>query len=331
MTGIADPIKRSQRYQNLLSDLSSGDKTILLDGPISTELDARGITMSSGRGRRAPIDDQEALIQVHMDYINAGARIITTHTFGGNRDKLGQDFENLTRGAVECTLEARRRTGTDDSVIIAGSIAYHTAQGPGKYDPKQDPKSWENDINDLVKLLKSSGVDVMLLEMVGGPTFTVPIIRAVQASRMPFWVGFSAAYAHNGTGLRVYDNPGTPVEDALPDLIRISIEGEYGAFKNDGDSGVDIIGAMHCKPSALGRVLEAIQTHGWDGPMLAYPDDVQEWDPSISKVVTGNDPVDVYCDHCLGWRSDFPKCTLLGACCGFSVRHIAALNQRLGV
>ncbi|MEC9320634.1 MAG: homocysteine S-methyltransferase family protein, partial [Chloroflexota bacterium] len=126
MTSIADPIKRSQRYQNLLSDLSSGDKTILLDGPISTELDARGVTMSSGRGRRAPIDDQEALIQVHMDYINAGARIITTHTFGGNRDKLGQDFENLTRGAVECTLEARRRTGTDDSVIIAGSIAYHT-------------------------------------------------------------------------------------------------------------------------------------------------------------------------------------------------------------
>ena len=219
MTGIADPIKRSQRYQNLLSDLSSGDKTILLDGPISTELDARGVTMSSGRGRRAPIDDQEALIQVHMDYINAGARIITTHTFGGNRDKLGQDFENLTRGAVECTLEARRRTGTDDSVIIAGSIAYHTAQGPGKYDPKQDPKSWEKDINDLVKLLKSSGVDVMLLEMVGGPTFTVPIIRAVQASRMPFWVGFSAAYAHNGTGLRVYDNPGTPVEDALPDPV----------------------------------------------------------------------------------------------------------------
>ena len=186
MTSISEPIKRSQRYQTLLSDLSRENKTILLDGPISTELDSRGVTMSSGRGRRAPIDDQEALVQVHMDYINAGARIITTHTFGGNRDKLGQEFEDLTRGAVECALESRRRTGTEDSVIISGSIAYHTAQGPGKYDPKQDTKSWENDINDLVKLLKSSGVDVMLLEMVGGPTFTAPIIRAVQASRMPF-------------------------------------------------------------------------------------------------------------------------------------------------
>ncbi|MFL2759529.1 MAG: homocysteine S-methyltransferase family protein, partial [Dehalococcoidia bacterium] len=83
MTTIAEPIKRSHRYQNLLTDLKSGNKTILLDGPISTELDARGVTMSSGKGRRASIDNREALIQVHMDYIKAGARIITTHTFGG--------------------------------------------------------------------------------------------------------------------------------------------------------------------------------------------------------------------------------------------------------
>lgn len=330
MSSILEPIKRSQRYQSLLTDIQNGDKTILLDGPISTELDTRGVTMASGKGRRAPIDDKKALIQVHCDYINAGARIITTHTFGGNRDRLGRDFEDLTRGAVECAQEARRITGTGDSVIIAGSIAYHTAQGPGKWDPKQDPKSWENDINDLVELLKISGVDVMLLEMVGGPTFTVPIIRAVQASRMPFWVGFSA-FDDEGGVLRVVDNPGTPVDDALPDLIRLSIEGEDEEFKKNGDSGVDIIGAMHCKPSTLGRVLQAVQTYGWDGPMLAYPDDVREWNPSISKVVNGNDPVDVYCDHCLEWRSDFPKCTLLGACCGFSVKHIAALNQRINV
>ena len=338
MTTIAEPIKRSHRYQNLLTDLKSGNKTILLDGPISTELDARGVTMSSGKGRRASIDNREALIQVHMDYIKAGARIITTHTFGGNRHRLGQDFEELTRGAVECAMEARRRTETEDSVIIAGSIAYHTAQGPNNYDPKQDPESWESDINDLVELLKISRVDVMLLEMVGGPTFTVPIIRAVQSSRMPFWVGFSATDTDRTVGrigrhesdLRVYDNPGTPVDDALPDLIRFAIEGEKETFKNDGDSGVDIIGAMHCKPDALGKVLQAIQTHGWNGLMMAYPDDVREWDPSISKVVTGNDPVNVFSDHCLGWRRDFPKCTILGACCGFSVKHIAALNQSIG-
>ena len=261
MTSNADPVRRTPRYQSLLAELRSGQKTVLLDGPISTELDSRGVTMASGKARRVAKDDPESLVQLHVDYTNAGARIITTHTFGGTRDVLGREFEELTRGAVDCALEARRRTRTEDSVIVAGSLAYHSAKGPGKYDPTQDPEAWERDINDKVDLLKSAGVDVLLLEMVGGPTFTAPIIRAVQANRMPFWVGFSAKEVE-GHGLRVFDNAATPVDDALPGLIQLAIEGLEGVFKGEGDSGADVIGAMHCKPAVLGTVLGAVQAHG---------------------------------------------------------------------
>ncbi len=329
MTNNADPVRRFPRYQSLLAELHGGQNTVLLDGPISTELDFRGVTMASGKARRVAKDDPEALVQLHVDYINAGARIITTHTFGFTRDVLGGEFEELIRGAVDCALKARRRTSTEDSVIVAGSLAYHRAEGTGKYDPRQDAEAWERDINDSVDLLKSAGVDVLLLEMVGGPTFTAPIIKAVQANRMPFWVGFSAYKEIDGRGLRVFDNAATPIDDALPGLIQLAIEGPEGVFKGEGDSGADVIGAMHCKPAVLGTVLEAVQAHGWDGPMLAYPDDVQEWDPATFKSVYSNDPVDVYCTHCVNWRRDFPKCSLLGACCGYSVKHIAALDQRL--
>ena len=254
MTSNADPVRRTPRYQSLLAELRSGQKTVLLDGPISTELDSRGVTMASGKARRVAKDDPESLVQLHVDYINAGARIITTHTFGGTRDVLGREFEELTRGAVDCALEARRRTGTEDSVIVAGSLAYHSAKGPGRWDPTQDPEAWERDINDSVDLL-SADVDVLLLEMVGGPTFTAPIIRAVQANRMPFWVGFSAYEEVDGHGLRVFDNAATPIDDALPGLIQLAIEGPEGVFKGEGDSGADVIGAMHCKPAVLGTVL----------------------------------------------------------------------------
>ena len=329
MSNFSDPVRRSQRYQNLMSDLKNSDCTILIDGPISTELDSRGVTMASGRGRRSPIDDREALIQVHMDYINAGSRIITTHTFGGNRLRLGDQFEELTLAAVECAVEARNRTSTEDSVIVAGSVAYHTALGRGRYDPDQDMGSWARDINDLVALLKIGGVDVMLLEMVGGPLFTAPIISAVQDSRMPFWVGFSAFDDMDGNGLRVYDNASTPVSEALPSLIALSVDGKFGQFTEGGDSGVDIIGAMHCKPDPLGRVLEFIQLHGWSNTMFAYPDDVQKWDPSTRIGEAGNDPVEVFVDHCMRWRSEFPNCGILGACCGYSVRHIEALSNAI--
>ena len=106
MTSSADPVRRFPRYQSLLAELRSGQKTVLLDGPISTELDSRGITMASGKGRRVAKDDPEALVQLHVDYTNAGARIITTHTFGLTREVLGSEFEELTRGAVNCALEA---------------------------------------------------------------------------------------------------------------------------------------------------------------------------------------------------------------------------------
>ena len=153
MTTSVRPVNRSSRYQRLLADLQDGQKTVLLDGPISTELDSRGVTMASGKERRVAKDDPESLVQVHVDYINAGARIITTNTFGRTRQVLGNDFEELTRAAVDCAFEARRRTGTEDSVVVAGSLAYHTAKGPGKYDPEQDPESWEDDLGDLVEEL----------------------------------------------------------------------------------------------------------------------------------------------------------------------------------
>ena len=99
MTSNVDPVRRSPRYQCLLAELRSGQKTVLLDGPISTELDSRGVTMETGKARRVAKDDPESLVQLHVDYINAGARIITTHTFGGTRDVLGREFDELTRGA----------------------------------------------------------------------------------------------------------------------------------------------------------------------------------------------------------------------------------------
>ncbi len=122
MTISVRPVNRSPRYQRLLVDLQDGQKTVLLDGPISTELDSRGVTMASGKERRVAMDDPESLVQVHVDYIKAGARIITTNTFGRTRQVLGSDFEELTRAAVDCAFEARRMTGTEDSVVVAGSL-----------------------------------------------------------------------------------------------------------------------------------------------------------------------------------------------------------------
>jgi len=70
---------------------------------------------------RAP----EAVVSLHVGFINAGAELIETNTFGANRRKLSAHYledqlEELNGAAVKLARQARETTGRD--VFIAGSI-----------------------------------------------------------------------------------------------------------------------------------------------------------------------------------------------------------------
>src|SRR5438067_2566123 len=70
---------------------------------------------------RAP----DAIVSLHVSFINAGAELIETNTFGANRRKLAQHFledelERINSTAVKLARNAREIAGKD--VFIAGSI-----------------------------------------------------------------------------------------------------------------------------------------------------------------------------------------------------------------
>src|ERR671925_2042724 len=71
---------------------------------------------------RAP----QAVVSLHVSFINAGAELIETNTFGANRRKLAHHFledelEHINSTAVKLAREAREVTGRE--VFIAGSIS----------------------------------------------------------------------------------------------------------------------------------------------------------------------------------------------------------------
>ncbi len=63
-------------YDNINEKLSSG-QPILLDGGIGTEVMRRGV-----RWRQHGIEDAPDVIRdIHVDYLDAGVDVLTTHTF----------------------------------------------------------------------------------------------------------------------------------------------------------------------------------------------------------------------------------------------------------
>src|SRR5215211_3718305 len=105
---------------------------------------------------RAP----ESVVSVHVGYINAGAELIETNTFGANRPKLAQyfledEFERVNSTGVRLAREAREVSGKD--VFIAGSI------GP-LGDVELRPETRAELFAEQARILEGRGADLFMVE-----------------------------------------------------------------------------------------------------------------------------------------------------------------------
>jgi homocysteine S-methyltransferase len=128
----------------------------------------------------ANVDAPEAVLAAHVEFINAGADVIQTNTYGANAVKLGLHgagarVRELNEAGAKLAREARDVAGRD--VLVAGSIGPlgtsveviggATSSGAGLY-------------GDQAALLEGRGVDLIVLE-----TFTSleELLSAVAAVR----------------------------------------------------------------------------------------------------------------------------------------------------
>src|SRR5581483_8567308 len=91
----------------------------------------------------------DAVVDVHLGYIRAGAELIETNTFGASRLRLAQhfledEFEAINSAAVKLARDAREISGKE--IFIAGSL------GPG------------GDYGERARILEGRGVDLFFLE-----------------------------------------------------------------------------------------------------------------------------------------------------------------------
>lgn len=160
---------------------------LLLDGATGSELDRRGVDTSLPLwSARALIEAPDVLLNVHQDYVRAGAEIITTNTFRTHRRSLakagiGDQARELTFKAVEIA----KRSG---AAFVAGSIAPLEDCYSSEAVPTQ--AECEAEHAELAQNLADAGVDLILVETMNCIRESVAATRAALNTGLPVLTSF---------------------------------------------------------------------------------------------------------------------------------------------
>jgi len=169
--------------ENILERLRRGD-VIVGDGAIGTQLMKRGLKHGDPP-ESCNLTKPSILEEIAAEYLEAGAEIITTNTFGASSLRLRQfsmekDVEEINRSAVKAV---RRAVG--DRAYVSASVG-PTAQmlrPGGDTDPETVYSSFKNQIRALLE----AGADMICIETMMDVVETTLAIKAARSldSKVP--------------------------------------------------------------------------------------------------------------------------------------------------
>jgi 5-methyltetrahydrofolate--homocysteine methyltransferase len=209
-----------------VSDLNKifKDKSVLLcDGAMGTMLMEKGLKPGECP-EKINLDNVELLEEIADSYINAGADIIETNSFGGSSLKLAQysldsKMEEINKNAVKAVKKV-----ANDKAIIAASCGPTGCMLQPYGDT--DPEIVFNSFQKQIKVLIDSGADAILIETMTDLEEAVLAIKAAKSISSSIPVLCSMTFDDTGKGFF--------------SIMGVSIQ---MAARRLEDSGADIIGS----------------------------------------------------------------------------------------
>lgn len=287
-------------------DLISGESVVLADGGMGTTL----FTLGLDRGV-APelwnLEQSETIAKIHRGYIQAGAQIILTNSFGGNRARLNR--HDIGDQTMEVNRAAARiaRSEVDDleeKIIIGGSI------GPtGRLmEPLGDlsPDEAEAIFSEQASGLIDGGVDVLWIETMSDlQEVRAAIHGCTQVSTEHPIITTMTFDTHGFTSM------GVSPEDAVTNLAEYHLAA-IGANCGNGPKEIEgVIEKMHAADSSTTLVAKA----NAGLPRLHEGRTVYDASPHIMA------------KHAL--RVAALGARIIGSCCGSTADHIRAMNEAI--
>ncbi|MFI8418596.1 homocysteine S-methyltransferase [Serratia sp. NPDC078593] len=306
---------------NPIAPLLDQGRTLILDGALATELEARGCDLSDPLwSAKVLIENPELIYQVHLDYFNAGAQCAITASYQATPQgfqRRGLDgAQSLALIAKSVQLAQRARSAylaqhpQAAPLLIAGSVGPYGAFLADGSEYRGDYALSQAEMmafhRPRISALAQAGVDVLACE-------TLPSFAELQAlltllndfPSLGAWFSFTLRDSN-------HLSDGTPLTDVIallngnPHVLAI---------------GINCIALENVSPAL--RQLTALT----DCPLLVYPNSGEHYD-AVSKTwhTCGGEHGNV-ADHACDWQQIGAR--LIGGCCRTTPQDIRAIAQKL--
>ena len=277
-------------------------RPILLDGATGTELERRGVDTNTPLWSAiALLECPELVEQIHREYLEVGAEVITTTTFRTHRRNvkqvgLGDQAARLTTLAVSIAQKAVRTSGKQ--AWVAGCMA-----------PLEDSyianalpiETYESEHAEMANNLAAAGVDLLLVETISTIREAQAAARAAHATGLPFGVSFICKIDGRMFSGEELAAAVKAVEPHQPNFLGVNCSAAP---------------TLH-KALANLRAATALPLAVYANP--SHTEDYQHWDETEAA------HPEVYAQYALGWLQAGAQ--LVGGCCGTGPEHIAAIHQ----
>jgi homocysteine S-methyltransferase len=281
---------------------------LILDGATGTELGRRGVSIKLPLWSASAIRDNPEILQnIHKDYINAGADIITANTFRTDTrtfTKAGltrNDARLYTQKAVSITGSAIKSAQVKRKIWIAGSISPLEDCYYPEYSP--DYKTAFKEHYEKAFWLMEAGVDFILIETMNTFHEALAATKASLETKLPVVTSF------------ILDNNGNIFngDDLLTAYYQLEDLGISGFSINcTHHSVITEVLKKHINNFTLPIIVYAnagiyVKTIGWQSDFLFTPE-------SYAKITEN-------------WISMGVK--IVGGCCGTTPKHIKKIYDTI--
>ncbi len=290
-------------------------RPLLADGGLGTLLYSRGAS-PEGSFEQLNLSNKDMVQQVHVDYMNAGAEVIETNSFSGNRFKLAsfgleKEVWNINVWAAKIARNAREIAG--QPAFIAGSV------GPtGKLLPplgNTEKTELYDAFREQMEGLLAGGVDLFMIETMSSLEELVQAVRAARSlSQLPVMAqvsfspeGYTLFGATPEDTVRIFDQLGVE----MPEIIGINCGAGPGPVF---DSFI--------------RMKSTLDGAGVGNKLAGFSALPNAGQPSLTggRYTFMSRP-----EYCASYVEPFIRAgaKVIGGCCGTTPEHIRAMRKSL--